>query len=266
MGKGKLVSAHEYQVEKHGAKLFCIDCKSPIIFISASENTMPHFKTTGKGDSSHNKSCGFARKLSFEESLKKIGQYQQEYLEKNLDQVIIKLNLARLDPDYETKATERVQKLQNTSEIIIKTDSSSSPKSISSLKTVVKLIQENQLELLATIIIRVKGESIPLSQLIISPEEAYNLIKNREKKTPYFVYGTISKFIKREKVYYLNFESQQPFSLVVFEKNFRHFTYTENQLLGRRILAYGYLQRNTYKGERAEMIIKSNKYIELLPL
>lgn len=60
--QGRILNAHEYQLEKYG-NIFCIDkkCKSPLIYVAAAENTSPYFKTTGKGNSD----CFFAFSTAF---------------------------------------------------------------------------------------------------------------------------------------------------------------------------------------------------------
>jgi hypothetical protein len=51
----------------------------------------------------------------------------------------------------------------------------------------------------------------------------------------------------------------------VFEKYFKHFTYTNEQLEGKNVLAWGILKKNVYKDKNTtEMVIKSNKYLEFI--
>ncbi|OHX41321.1 hypothetical protein [Cytobacillus oceanisediminis] len=271
LANGKVISAFEYQDVKHGHNIYCLDsyCKAPVIFVPAQGSVAPHFKTSGKGKSKHTDNCGLSKKLSFVETIEKCEQYQNDLLAKDMQQIVIKMNLNRIDPDFEAKVVEREQQNKPPQAIKVKNDSSLTPSSISSLKSVVKLIKDHQPDVLASIIIHVKGNKIPLSQLIIKPARTHELLwENKSlEKTPYFVYGTISNFIKREKVYYLNFEEGKNFSLVVFEKYFPHFTYTENQLLGHKVIAYGFLRKNKYNEKKStEMIIKSSKYIEHLPI
>lgn len=74
--------------------------------------------------------------------------------------------------------------------------------------------------------------------------------------------------MRREKVWYVNFVKKDDcrFSLVIFDKYFKHFTYTDEQLKGRNVLAYGFLKKNNFNEElkSTEMLIKSNKCIEFL--
>lgn len=81
--------------------------------------------------------------------------------------------------------------------------------------------------------------------------------------TGYFVYGTVSKILRRNKVVYISFEkiNDTPFTLVVFEPHFSHFTYKDKQLLGKDVLVYGFFKKNEFNGNKeTEMVIKSNKY------
>lgn len=264
---GRIIKAYEYQSEKHG-DIYCIDkiCKVPLIYISAAANTSAHFKTTGKGDSIHHGNCIFARTLGFEESIVKVHELQKDFIEKKVDPIIIRVNLNRIDPDYEARPVEREQKPFDPSKIIVKQDSSNATKSISSLKSIVKLMELNQPDLLASVFLTIKGNRLPLTELIITPDKAFELLYQNKllEKTPYFIYGTIKQFLKRDKVYFINFNSENKFSLVVFEKYFSHFTYTEGQLQDRLILAYGFIKKNEYNGQSAEMSIKANSYLEYL--
>ncbi|WP_066297790.1 DUF7828 domain-containing protein [Bacillus sp. FJAT-29937] len=264
--QGRIIKAHEYQLEKHG-NIYCIDkkCNSPLVYVSATENTSSYFKTTGKGDSIHHEACAFARPLTFEESLNKVQELQTEFIEKNIPPVMIRLNLNRIDPDYEPRSVDREQKPFDPTKVVVKGNSSTTS-SISSLKAIVKLIELNQPDLLASVMLTIKGKKIPLTELIITPEEAFDLLwKNQLHDTvPYFVYGTIKQFIKREKVYFISFHTEKKFSLVVFEKYFPHFTFSKGQLENKKILAYGFLKKNDYNGRAVEMAIKSNSYLDFL--
>ncbi|MED3554219.1 hypothetical protein [Cytobacillus praedii] len=264
--QGRIIKAHEYQLEKHG-NIFCIDkkCKSPLIYVAAAENTSPYFKTTGKGNSIHHKDCVFARPLTFEESITKLQDLQKEFLQKNITPVNIRINLNGIDPDFVSRNIEREQKPFDPSKLIVKS-SSNSTSSISSLKSVVKLIELNQPDLLATVILSIKGKKIPLTELIITPDQAYELLwsNKMDESIPYFVYGTIKQYIKREKVYFITFQTEKRFSLVVFEKYFPHFTYSVSQLIEKKFLVYGFIKKNEYKGKAAEMAIKSNDYLAIL--
>lgn len=269
---GKIVTAAEYNPDVHGNRIFCIDkiCNTPVIFVKGTESSVPYFKTTGKtNDSKHHDNCGFARPLTFEESIKKVEEYQQDLMEKGIKEVVIKMNMNKIDPDYEGKQIEREEKEtkpKDPNEIKIKQESSP-PNSIGSLKAVVKLLTSYEPDTLASILVSVKGQKITLSQLILSHDQAHELLwaDRSIESFRYFVYGTIEKVIRREKVIYINFKpvNDVNFSLVIFDKYFKHFTYTDEQLIGKHVLATGYLKKNIYKDKNTtEMVIKSNKYIE----
>jgi hypothetical protein len=272
---GKVITAAEYNPDSHGHRIYCIDksCKAPVIYVNT-ESSIPHFKTTGKNEESkHTDKCGFFKPLSFEESIQKVNEYQQELLDQGIKENVIRLNMSKLDPDYEGKQVERDEsekKEKDPSEIKVKQESAT-PNSIGSLKAIVKLLTSYEPDILASILVNVKGKKIPLSQLVISHDKAHELLWNGQaiENLSYFVYGTIENVIRREKVYYISFKpiNNVRFSLVVFEKYFKHFTYTDEQLIGKDVLAWGSgLKKNVYnKKNTTEMVIKSKKYIEFLP-
>lgn len=210
--------------------------------------------------------------MSFEESIQKVQEYQQELLGQGVKENVIRLNLNKLDPDYvkpEIEREEKKKKVKDPTEIKVKQESET-PNSISSLKSIVKLFSTYEPDVLSSILINVKGKKIPISQLILSTEQAHNLLWNGESidKLSYFVYGTVENIIRREKVYYVNFHKVNNilFSLVVFDKYFKHFTYSDESLIGKQILAWGGLAKNTFNDKNTTiMAIKSNSYIEYLP-
>lgn len=78
----------------------------------------------------------------------------------------------------------------------------------------------------------------------------------------------IEKVIRRKKVWYINFTATENgfFSLIIFDRHFKHFTLKDNELIGKEVLAYGMLKRNEFNKEKkaTEMIIKTNRYLEFL--
>lgn len=273
---GQVITAAEYNPDKHGKRIYCIDkaCKTNIIYVPGTESTVPYFKTTGKNnESKHKSSCGFYKMLSFEESVEKVKEYQSELMGKGIPETIIRLNMAQIDPDYQKKVIEREEsekKIKDLNEVKVKQESNT-PNSISTLKAIVKLLTSYEPDTLASILVSVKGREIPLSQIVVSADRAHELARSGQanESLSYFVYGTIRKVIRREKVIYLNFEpiNNVVFSLVIFDKYFKHFTYKDEQLIGRKILSYGFrLIKNEFKGKNtSELHIKSNKYLEMLP-
>lgn len=203
----------------------------------------------------------------------KVAEFQQEYasLKQGLKENVIRLNLNKLDPDYEAKTVERGKKKEgpvNPNEVKVKQENTM-PKSISSLKSLVKLINSYEPDVLATILINVKGNKVPLSQIILSHEQAHELLWSNRiiDSFSYFVYGTVDNVKRLPKVYYINFKPVNNilFSLVVFDKYFKYFTYTDEQLIGKTILAWGVLRCNTYQEKNtSEMHIKSNQYLVFL--
>lgn len=268
---GKIVSAIEYDPEHHGSRIYCLDkqCKAPVFFVQHKEHQVAHFKTSGKGDSRHMENCGFYKPLDFFESVNKVREYQEELLvEDGIKEQIIRLNMGKIDPDYESRpTTDREPKKKDETEVKVKKDTQT-PQSIGSVKSVAKLMTSYEPDILSSILINIgSGRRIPITQLILNQTQAADkvwgdtLIHN----TGYFVYGTVQKIVKREKVLYINFKEQDdtPFTLVVFEKYFPHFTYTEEELADKKILAYGFLRKNDFNNKRlTEMVIKSDSYLE----
>lgn len=270
-GNGKIVTAKEYDSLVDGVRLFCIDksCKAPVIFVNGSEEISAYFKTTGKEKSVHSPNCGFYRKMSFEETVNKVNEYQKDLQEHGVKEIVIRLNMNGIDPDIQKKEVEREEKTsqqKDLAEVKVKQESST-PNTLGSLKAVTKLISQNSPDILASIIISVKGNKIPISELISSVEDAHqNLWDGKTyENTPYFVHGTIESVKRRERVWYITLNSSS-FSIVVFNKYFKHFTYSDNQLIGKKVLVYGFLKKNSFKENinRTEIYIKSNKYLEFL--
>ncbi|WP_163537347.1 hypothetical protein [Gracilibacillus sp. YIM 98692] len=270
----KIVSAREYHAEVHGSRLYCMDksCHVPVIFVPGNEEKTPHFKTTGKNDSKHVESYGFYKPLSFIETIQKVEEYQEDFLkERGMKENIVRLNFNKLDPDYEPKTVDRdpkQQKKEDTSEIKIKAEQDT-PNSITSLSSLVKLMTSSDPDILSSIIVSIKGKKIPIYSLIINQEEAHEKVWHDEiiSNVGYFVFGEIDKVLRREKVMYINFKpvNQVLFSLVIFDQYFKYFSYTDDELIGKNVLAWGHLRKNTYQDKNTtEMAIKSDKYIEFL--
>ncbi|MDO6657472.1 hypothetical protein [Anaerobacillus sp. 1_MG-2023] len=270
---GKVVSAKEYISSVHGTRLYCMDrsCNAPVIYVPGSDNVAVHYKTTGKSDSRHNEHCAFYKPLNFFETVKKVGQFQTEYEEQVMNETIIRINLNKLDPDYESRVIEREetdQKKKDPNEVKVKQESNP-PSSIGSLKSIVKLLTSYEADILSTIMVSVRGNKIPISSIVVDQGKAHKLVWKDSliEKTGYFVYGKVERILRREKVYFISMAAINgiEFSLVIFDKYFKHFTYSDAQLIGKDILAYGFLRKNTYHEKNTtEMIIKSDKFIEFL--
>lgn len=273
---GKVITAKEYDVSIHGVRIHCMDksCGVPLIYVPESAGSIAHFKSSGRGDSIHRENCGFATKLTFQQTVEKVSEYQASLREHGIREFVVRLNLNSIDPDYEAKEvhrepSEKEEKEKPELDDKALKETKPTPSSIGSLKAVKKLFTTVEPDLLASIMVSVKGTKIPISELIRSNEAAHLALWNNETlNLPYFIHGRVSKVVRREKVWYIVFEAMGSsfFSLVVFEKHFSHFTLKDTDLLGKDILAYGYLKKNEFNKDRpaTEMIIKSNKYLELL--
>lgn len=265
---GKILSSLEYILDDHGSRLYCLDknCNAPLIFIQGSEVRTAHFKTSGKGESVHKPECGFYQPLDLIESIDKVREYQRDGLQDEMKEILIRLNMGRIDPDKEASTIEREKGKKDTSGVKVSNDSLT-PQSVSSVKGIVKLLTEYEPDVLSSILINLGGgKKMPLSELILNQEQAHEQLWNDcvLKDVGYFVYGKVINFIKREKVIYINFEgADSPFTIVVFQKHWGDFTYNEKQLVGKDILVFGHLRKNEYQDKQlTEMIIKSDKYIE----
>lgn len=274
--EGKVVTAKAYDEKIHGTHIVCMDksCNVPVHFIPGTKDINPYFRTSGKGDSVHAVDCGFAKKLSFQESVAKVSEYQTSIKEQGIREFVVRLNMDSLDPDYKTKVVERKQSEPNErepdelGEDALK-EEKATPKSIGSLKSVKKLFTTVEPDLLASIIVTTKGKYIPISELIRAYDSAHTALWEDEIiDVPYFIHGVIDRVIRRKKVWYINFVPKDNvyFSLIVFDKHFNLFTLKDDELVGKEVLAFGMLKKNTFDKEkkRTEMVIKTNKYIEFL--
>lgn len=263
---GQIISSIEYEENSHGSRLFCIDkkCGVPLIFVSATEETKPHFKTTGKGDSKHTSECGFFRQLDLVETISKISEYHADVQQNGMNEILIRLSMNGIDPDRESSTVER-EKGKKDPDILKVKNETLTPQSISSVKGVIKLVTENEPDILSSILINIGGgNKVSLNELILSQNEAHKkLWGNGLHKIGYFVYGKVEKVVKREKVLYINFEETTiPFTIVIFQAHWKHFKYSDEQLIGKDVLVYGHLRKNDYQDkELTEMIIKSDRYL-----
>lgn len=271
---GQVVTAKEYRAEAHGNRLYCIDkgCRVPIVFVPGTESITSHFRTTGRNDSKHSSSCGFYKPLDFISSIKKVEEYQGELLDKGIKETIVRINFSKLDPDYVPKEVNRDEdnekKKKDPNEIKVKQESST-PSTLGSLTSVVKLLTSYEPDVLSTILVNIKGKKIPISSIILDQEKAHNKLWNNEliENIGYFVYGVVESIQRREKVYYINFKpvNNIPFSIVIFDKYFKHFTYKDDDLIGKTVLIWGNLRKNEYNNKnQTEISIKSDRYLEFL--
>ncbi|WP_214483766.1 hypothetical protein [Bacillus sp. SM2101] len=270
---GEIITAKEYDESTNGSRIYCIDknCRAPLIHVVKTQNKSEHFKTTGKGESKHKQKCGFYEPLDLLESVAKVKEYQED-LGDNMNETLIRLNMNRIDPDHESKAVERGKKdkKDDSTKIKVKQDNDT-PASISSVKSVVKLITEYEPDILASILVNVGGGyKIPISELVVKHIDAHKMLwEDRVFDVGYFVYGKVANMIKRDKVQYINFDEEQgvAFTIVLFQKYWHEFNYSNEELVGKHVMVYGHLRKNEYQGKReTEMIIKSDKYVEVLKI
>lgn len=246
-----------------------VACRVPVHFVQKSKKAA-FFKTTGKGESVHKDLCAFATKMTFERSLFKVTQFQKE-IQSKVEPIIMKLNIDKLDPDYIPKTINRtgLNKTPGSSSRVVTDESDKKPQAVTNLKSLKKLFQTEEPDYLATIYANYNGYKLPITEIISDQYlAAKKLWQGTALNVPYFIYGEITKIVRLDKVWYFNMgeSSSSPFTLVVFERNFKHFTYTDEELLNRPILVTGRLKKNDYKKDEfvTEMIIKANSFIEFL--
>jgi hypothetical protein len=271
---GRLIHADEYNESVHGFNILCLDknCRAPLIFVPKSDKAASHFKTIGKNsDSKHSTKCGFYQPLDIVESIEKVTEYQADILQSSVKKTLINLNMKRLDPDYEPKKTERDQQAAEQDPDKIKTkEKNESPGSISSLKSVVQLMVGYEPDLLSTIYFNIgNGRKVPLSNIVMNQERAHDILWSDQafREVGYFVYGQVESVLRLEKVMYIKLEKihDVSFTVVIFEKYYKFFKLSEEQLKGKEVLIYGILRKNEYQGRNTtEIVIKSDKYIEFL--
>ncbi len=275
---GRVIHAKEYDPAKHGYSLFCIDtgCRAPVIFIEEIESKRKaHFKTVGKGsESKHTPQCGFYEaELDVVTAIEKTTEYQKVILQaEGVPKHVINVNLRRLDPDYEAKVVDKKEEEKEKEEDKVKIkDDRESPGSVGSMKSVMKLLTSYEPDVLASIYFSVGGGlKLPMSQVVLNTERAYATLW--EDRVPrgmkYFVYGTVRSARKMEKVFYVDLEesgSEHPFTMVIFEKYFKHFPLKPDELIGRDVLVYGELRKDEYKEiRRAQIILKTIKLLEFI--
>lgn len=272
LGNNKIITSNNYDFK---SKIYCMDpsCKASVIYVEKSALKAAHFKTTGKGDSIHKDDCIYVSARDFKNTLSLVTTFQKENISQNVRDHVIQLNLNKLDPDYTARGIERSGAASEADVDELDKDKlkepTTTPKSISSLKTLTKLFKTTEPDLLASIIINVKGNKIPISELICSAEEAHDTLwGDHIYEVQYFVHGVISKIINRDKVKFINLESDNlshPVTLVIFDKYLKHFSYNDKDLLQKEVLACGFLKKNEYGGKQGtEIIIKSSKFVEVL--
>ncbi len=267
---GTIIAAKNYSPASHGLDIYCMDiaCQVPVHFVQEGKK-ISFFKTSGKGESVHKELCAFATKMTFERSLFKVTQFQQE-LKSHVEPIMVRLNTNKLDPDYVPKSIQREEDNNevNGRELKVKDDSPKPPQTLSSLKSLKKLFQTADPDLLASIFISYNGHKVPITELISDQYiAAKKLWKGTSLNVNYFIHGEITSIVRLDKVWYFNMgEDAYPFTLVVFEKYFKYFTYKDEELLNRTILVMGRLKKNDFNKEKfvTEMIIKADAYIEFL--
>jgi len=268
LSNGKMINAWEYDVDVHGPDLKCIDsqCNVTVHYVAKSDAVAAHFKTSGKTESKHKQSCGFAKPLDPISSLKKVKQYQQVISEEEHKDFTIRLNMSRIDPDYESNTAEREKKEnKNKNEVKVKNDNKT-PQSISSVKSVIKLLTDYEPDILSQIKINVgKNIKLPLSDVIIDQIQAQeNAWIDEPPLHSFFVYGRVERFVRLQKVMYISFETinDVSFTIVLFEKHWKYFELTEKDLIGKKVLVYGILRKNDYNDKKqTQIVIKSDDYI-----
>ena len=272
---GSIVHASEYDNRKHSLTLACMDpqCKAPVVYVEESERASAHFKTVGKShDTRHKITCGFFSPLDVVGAINKVAEYQQVVMDSpSVPKHVVTLNLKKLDPDLMSKTVEKKEKKEEEEEDVLKAKAENkTPSTINTLKGIVKLLSGYEPDILASIYFNVGGRKLPMSEVILSPIRAYDMLwEDRTiRGMQYFIYGKVVDIRKLEKVMYIDLESlegDRPFTVVIFANYFQHFKLRLEELKNKDILVFGELRKNEYKDrKKSEIIIKSHKYIELI--
>lgn len=267
-----IVLATDYEQDVHGM-VRCIDekCRVNVIHNKGNDDISPHFKTTGYAESQHKQECGFFHKLDPMETLEKMNEYKAILASSQVveDEYVIDLNLGRIDPDR-TYLSDDAEEQKPTKKKDKEEEEIGEDKKIircSSPKAIVKLLLRYTPDELTNIFFSVKRgatkKKIPLSELIITPDVAYRYVTENNDTGEYFVLGKIKHLNRREKVIYISLYPVNgiDFTLVVFQRHFPYFTYTDEQLKDKHCVIYGKLRKNTHRENLAEIVIKSNDYI-----
>lgn len=266
-----VVNATDFQEMSQQTPIFCMDCRAPVHFVKES-NKVAFFKTSGKGASVHLEGCAFAAPMTFTESVGKIMQLQKEMITQ-VEPIVVRLSLNKLDPEYVAQDRGRPNEQEVTGRTLkVPNDGPKQPKTLTTLKGLKKLFLTGEPDLLASVIISINGFKIPISELIVDQQTAHTkVMKNLALDVPYFVHGTITKIVRLPRVWYFNMnEDNYYFTLVVFERYFKYFTFKDEELIGHPILVMGKLKQNKFNEGKAnakegtEIIIKSNDYLEFL--
>lgn len=276
LANGKMVTAKAYDEAIHGIQLLCIDksCKAPLFFNKGSDQMVPHFKTSGRGTSVHKEGCGFAKKLTFKETVQKVGEYQKTVRQNSIPESLIRLNLNSIDPDHKPRSVNRKSKADTKPDEKEQINQAlrgtkPTPQTIGSIRAIKNLFTTVEPDLLASVVVSVQGARLPISELIKSCQDAHDALwKDNLLNVPYFIHGYIEQVVRRDKVWYINFVTDEKsfFSLVIFKRHFNNFTYKDDELLGRQVLAYGMLKKNDFNQRKktTEMVIKSDDYLDFL--
>lgn len=266
-----VVNATDFELMSAHTPLFCMDCKAPVHFVKEG-NKIAFFKTSGKGASVHLEGCAFASPLTFTESVGKVMQLQKEIISQ-VEPIVIRLSLNKLDPDYTAQDRSRSGEQEVTARTLkVPNDGPKQPKTLTTLKGLKKLFLSGEPDLLASVIVSINGFKIPIGELIVDQATAHGkVMSNMALDVPYFVHGTITKIVRLPRVWYFNMnEDEYYFTLVVFERYFKYFTYTDEELMERPILVMGKLKQNKFNEGKAnakngtEIILKANDYLEFL--
>ena len=268
---GTIINAKEYIESVHKGKIYCVYCGATVIHVNP-EDRDPFFKTTGQTDKSrHLDNCVQKRNLQVFDSLKMINKYTTKLADTHSNgEYIIKINFDSFDIRKQPKGQtpeigfdHHKKKLPYANGY---TNYKDSPiKSITSLKTIARLLK-NKPEELAKIVLVVNGQRYRLNELVLNQNQANELARSNIGNLDYIVYGQVMSVKRREKVIYINMSVQdgmEPFTAMVFKKYFVHFKYKDEKLIGNPVLIAGRLKLND-RNNKAEMVIYSSKQLEVL--
>ncbi|MBM7854929.1 hypothetical protein JOC37_001309 [Desulfohalotomaculum tongense] len=271
---GQIINAYEYDRLIHGDKIYCCYCKAEVIYVGiGNRNNVPFFRTTGRNKSVHEDYCPEKRQIKQIKTLKALNKYTVDINKANLNDFhVIKVDFSNNDiariPHGEISEISK----NNSKKRLNYTLSYSNRKNclvrrITSLATIAKILQQNTPEQLRKIALDIGGKMVPINQLVIEQNKAYEISKTGNFYLPWFiVYGKVRSVVKLNKIMFINFDEQdglKPFAAYIFSGYYKYFTYTKEQLEGKHILVQGNIKFNE-KYNKAEIQVMCNNQLYIM--
>lgn len=265
---GSIINPKEYIPGIHDGNLRCPYCGAKVIFVSTNTTREPFFKTTGKStESKHLDNCPQKRNVEVFNSIKQIRNYHPDPTRPSTGQHVLHLELG--DLYHERKANTSIpeigwdhpkKQLDYANQYPDKKHEL--PDRARTLKALARYIKNSE-AVLASTIVKFNGAFYPISEIVIDQNMAHDIALTGNELER-FIYGTVFSVVRLEKVMYINFDQQDgalPFTIVVFQKSFKKFTYTKEKLEGKNVLVRGIIRFNS-RTNQTETTVWSNSQLE----